>query len=80
MNTSETSKYLKIQPNHWRDNLINILTEYKKITSFKFKSLIYELFIQNKKNLRILVTGGAGFIGGAVIRKLLLETVSIYLI
>ena len=29
LNTSKTSKYLKIQANHWRENLVNILTEYK---------------------------------------------------
>ena len=30
LNVSETSKYLNIKPNYWRDNLINILTEFKK--------------------------------------------------
>ena len=29
LNTSETSKYLKIRANHWKENLINILIEYK---------------------------------------------------
>ena len=29
LNTSKTSKYLKIKANHWRENLVNILTEYK---------------------------------------------------
>ena len=29
LNTSETSKYLNIKANHWRENLINILIEYK---------------------------------------------------
>ena len=29
LNTCETSKYLKIQANHWRENLVNLLTEYK---------------------------------------------------
>lgn len=29
LDTSKTSKYLKIQANHWRENLVNILTEYK---------------------------------------------------
>ena len=29
LNTSKTSKYLKIRANHWRENLKNILIEYK---------------------------------------------------
>ena len=33
LNTSMTSKYLNIQPNHWRENLANILIEYKKYTN-----------------------------------------------